>query len=65
MTERFDHGSLFSCMITPICLHFRKDLIPGATFIGVGFDGRGDYSPESSRMDLVQRACARKQRYVS
>ncbi|XP_068718689.1 uncharacterized protein [Montipora capricornis] len=44
---------------TTICL----DLIPGATFIGVGFDGRGDYSPESSRMDLVQRACARKQRY--
>ena len=46
------------------CLFFAQDLIPGATFIGVGFDGRGDYSPDSSKMDLVQRACKRKQRWV-
>ena len=46
------------------CPFFAQDLIPGATFIGVGFDGRGDYSPDSSKMDLVQRACKRTQRWV-
>lgn len=37
-----------------------KDLIDGAAFIGVGFDGRGDYSPESRKMSIVQRVCAGK-----
>lgn len=46
------------------CPFFAQDLIPGATFIGVGFDGRGEYSPDSSKIDLVQRACKRKQRWV-
>ena len=37
-----------------------KDLIDGAAFIGVGFDGRGDYSSESRKMSIVQRVCAGK-----
>ena len=41
-----------------------KDLIDGAAFIGVGFDGRGDYSPESRKMSIVQRVCAGKVKYV-
>ena len=44
-------------------LHFRiflQNLIDGAAFMGVGFDGRGDYSPESRKMSIVQRNCAGK-----
>ena len=35
-------------------------MIDGAAFMGVGFDGRGEYSPESRNMSLVQRSCAGK-----
>ncbi len=32
-------------------------MIDGAAFIGVGFDGRGKYSPESRKMSIIQRSC--------
>jgi len=35
-------------------------MIDGAAFMGVGFDGRGEYSPESRKMSIVQRSCAGK-----
>ena len=35
-----------------------KSLIDGAAFIGVGFDLRGDYSPESRKMSIIQRDCS-------
>ncbi|XP_078360290.1 uncharacterized protein LOC144644633 isoform X2 [Oculina patagonica] len=44
---------------TTICLN----LIDGAAFIGVGFDGRGDYSPESRKMSIVQRDCSGRATY--
>ena len=37
-----------------------KNQIDGAAFIGVGFDGRGEYSPESRKMSIVQRDCSAK-----
>ncbi|KAJ7336554.1 hypothetical protein OS493_011768 [Desmophyllum pertusum] len=40
-----------------------KNMIDGAAFIGVGFDGNGEYSPESRRMSIVQRNCANKATY--
>lgn len=35
-------------------------MIDGAAFMGVGFDGRGKYSPESRKMSIVQRNCKNK-----
>lgn len=46
-----------------VCIFFDfilKNLIDGASFIGVGFDGRGDFSPESRKMSIVQRDCKGK-----
>ncbi|KAL9983627.1 hypothetical protein ACROYT_G005826 [Oculina patagonica] len=40
-----------------------QDMIDGAAFMGVGFDGRGKYSPESRKMSIVQRNCANKATY--
>ena len=37
-------------------------MIDGAAFMGVGFDGRGKYSPESRKVSIVQRNCANKQK---
>ncbi|XP_078358434.1 uncharacterized protein LOC144643147 isoform X2 [Oculina patagonica] len=37
--------------------------IDGAAFLGVGFDGRGKYSPESRKMSIVQRNCKNKATY--
>ena len=45
-------------------LNLIQNLIDGAAFIGVGFDGRGEYSPESRKMSIVQRTCAGKVKYV-
>ncbi|XP_068693345.1 uncharacterized protein [Montipora foliosa] len=39
------------------------DQIDGAAFLGVGFDGRGKYSPESRKMSIVQRNCKNKATY--
>ncbi|XP_078657439.1 uncharacterized protein LOC144903312 [Branchiostoma floridae x Branchiostoma belcheri] len=39
------------------------NVIDGATFLGVGFDGRGEYSTDSRKKSLVQRACNGLQRY--
>lgn len=39
---------------------FLQNMIDGAAFLGVGFDGRGDYSPESRKMSIVQRNCKNK-----
>ncbi|XP_078353422.1 uncharacterized protein LOC144638115 isoform X2 [Oculina patagonica] len=44
---------------TTICM----SMIDGAAFIGVGFDGRGDYSPESRKMSIVQRDCSGRSTY--
>ena len=41
-------------------LVFFQSMIDGAAFIGVGFDGRGEYSPESRKMSIVQRNCKNK-----
>ena len=35
-----------------------QNMIDGAAFIGVGFDGSGTYSPESRKKSIVQRVCA-------
>ena len=37
-----------------------QNMIDGAAFLGVGFDGRGEYSPESRKMSIVQRNCKNK-----
>ncbi|XP_077985079.1 uncharacterized protein LOC144439719 [Glandiceps talaboti] len=34
------------------------DMLDAAAFIGVGFDARGEYSPDSRKMSLIQRNCA-------
>ena len=41
-------------------VHFAQNMIDGAAFMGVGFDGRGKYSPESRKMSIVQRNCKNK-----
>ena len=40
------------------------DLLDGAQFIGVGFDGRGFYSADSRKMSIVQRVCERKFKFM-
>ncbi|XP_078357305.1 uncharacterized protein LOC144642195 [Oculina patagonica] len=42
-----------------------QNMIDGAAFLGVGFDGRGEYSPESRKMSIVQRNCKNKATYDS
>ena len=44
---------------------FFQNMIDGAAFLGVGFDGRGEYSPESRKMSIVQRNCKNKATLVS
>ncbi|XP_035674669.1 uncharacterized protein LOC118414613 isoform X2 [Branchiostoma floridae] len=39
------------------------NIIDGATFLGVGFDGRGEYSTDSRKKSLIQRACEGLQGY--
>ncbi|XP_019614665.1 PREDICTED: uncharacterized protein LOC109462550 [Branchiostoma belcheri] len=39
------------------------NLIDGATFLGVGFDGRGEYSADSRKRSIVQRSCNGLQTY--
>ncbi|XP_078588379.1 uncharacterized protein LOC144869188 [Branchiostoma floridae x Branchiostoma japonicum] len=39
------------------------NIIDGATFLGVGFDGRGEYSTDSRKKSLVQRSCNGLQGY--
>ncbi|XP_078668039.1 uncharacterized protein LOC144909744 isoform X1 [Branchiostoma floridae x Branchiostoma belcheri] len=39
------------------------NIIDGATFLGVGYDGRGDYSTDSRKKSLVQRSCNGLQGY--
>ncbi|XP_048577992.1 uncharacterized protein LOC5500372 [Nematostella vectensis] len=34
-----------------------RNMIDGAAFIGVGFDGKGEFSPESRKMSIIQRSC--------
>ncbi|XP_028402023.1 uncharacterized protein LOC114524965 [Dendronephthya gigantea] len=40
-----------------------QNMIDGAAFIGVGFDGRGKYSPESRKMSIIQRSCGGRSYY--
>ncbi|KAJ7356220.1 hypothetical protein OS493_025973 [Desmophyllum pertusum] len=51
------------CYVAKWTLDACLNMIDGAAFMGVGFDGRGDYSPESRRMSIVQRSCAGKATY--
>ncbi|KAI8491970.1 hypothetical protein Bbelb_303430 [Branchiostoma belcheri] len=39
------------------------NLIDGATYLGVGFDGRGVYSAESRKKSVIQRSCQNLQTY--
>ncbi|XP_078607291.1 uncharacterized protein LOC144879573 isoform X1 [Branchiostoma floridae x Branchiostoma japonicum] len=39
------------------------NIIDGATFLGVGFDGRGEYSTDSRKKSLIQRSCDGLQGY--
>eukprot|EP00058_Branchiostoma_floridae_P014109 XP_002599597.1 hypothetical protein BRAFLDRAFT_77695 [Branchiostoma floridae] len=39
------------------------NLIDGATYLGVGFDGRGVYSAESRKKSIIQRSCDNLQTY--
>eukprot|EP00058_Branchiostoma_floridae_P004870 XP_002590358.1 hypothetical protein BRAFLDRAFT_76619 [Branchiostoma floridae] len=39
------------------------NIIDGATFLGTGFDGRGEYSTQSRKKSLIQRACNGLQGY--
>ncbi|CAH1268604.1 CLEC4M [Branchiostoma lanceolatum] len=39
------------------------DIIDGATFLGTGFDGRGEYSTASRKKSLIQRSCDGLQGY--
>ncbi|XP_066303955.1 uncharacterized protein [Branchiostoma lanceolatum] len=39
------------------------NIIDGATFLGTGFDGRGEYSTGSRKKSLIQRACEGLQGY--
>ncbi|XP_019617061.1 PREDICTED: uncharacterized protein LOC109464494 [Branchiostoma belcheri] len=39
------------------------NLIDGATYLGIGFDGRGVYSAESRKKSVIQRSCNNLQTY--
>ncbi|CAH1277377.1 Hypp9588 [Branchiostoma lanceolatum] len=39
------------------------NMIDGATYLGVGFDGRGVYSAESRKKSVIQRSCENLQTY--
>ncbi|KAI8516907.1 hypothetical protein Bbelb_054880 [Branchiostoma belcheri] len=41
----------------------RGNQIDGATYLGVGFDGRGVYSAESRKKSVIQRSCQNLQTY--
>ncbi|XP_068740594.1 uncharacterized protein [Montipora capricornis] len=51
------------CYVAKWTLDACLNMIDGAAFMGVGFDGRGEYSPESRKMSIVQRSCAGKSTY--
>ncbi|KAI8486100.1 hypothetical protein Bbelb_362000 [Branchiostoma belcheri] len=38
-------------------------MMDGATYLGVGFDGRGVYSAESRKKSVIQRSCNNLQTY--
>eukprot|EP00058_Branchiostoma_floridae_P001858 XP_002587346.1 hypothetical protein BRAFLDRAFT_100544 [Branchiostoma floridae] len=40
-----------------------QNIIDGATVLGVGFDGHGEYSTDSRKKSLIQRSCDGKQGY--
>ncbi|XP_035685611.1 uncharacterized protein LOC118422203 [Branchiostoma floridae] len=44
---------------SPVC----ENMMEGCAYIGVGFDGRGDYSSTSRRKTVVQRNCKNKGSY--
>ena len=39
------------------------DMLEGASYIGVGYDGRGDYTFNDRKKSLVQRKCRSKNFY--
>ncbi|XP_078584975.1 uncharacterized protein LOC144867080 [Branchiostoma floridae x Branchiostoma japonicum] len=39
------------------------NLMEGCNYIGVGFDGRGEYSSVSRRKTVIQRKCVKKKKY--
>ncbi|KAL9961904.1 hypothetical protein ACROYT_G030940 [Oculina patagonica] len=51
------------CYVAKWKLDACLNMIDGAAFMGVGFDGRGQYSPDSRKMSIVQRSCAGKSTY--
>ena len=48
----------FLCIHEPVYVTFdRQNMIDGAAFMGVGFDGRGEYSPESRNGNRATKLC--------
>merc|ERR1711890_96733 len=45
--------------VTTLCLN----MIEGANYVGVGFDGTGSYNHASRKKSLIQRQCAAKSTY--
>ena len=39
------------------------DMLEGAAYIGVGYDGRGDYTSNDRKKSLIQRKCESKYFY--
>ncbi|XP_066287457.1 uncharacterized protein [Branchiostoma lanceolatum] len=51
------------CWEAKIPLEGCPNMIDGATYLGVGFDGRGVYSAESRKKSVIQRSCKNLQTY--
>ncbi|KAI8516772.1 hypothetical protein Bbelb_053530 [Branchiostoma belcheri] len=51
------------CWEAKIPLTGCPNLIDGATYLGVGFDGRGVYSAESRKKSVIQRSCKNLRTY--